>query len=218
MQKLILQVIYSFLVRWFLKIVVGVKFDNAKFLLNEKQFIIVANHNSHLDTMALLASLPGKIIHKVRPVAAADYFGETKMKEKLTNYFINTLLINRKRDIENPENDPVAKMIKAVDDGYSLIIFPEGTRGEPEIQQPLKPGVAYVLKNRPNVKYVPVYMTGMGKAMPKDDALIVPFESTLKYGQPTLVKSTEIKDILQQIESDLNILKENANEIKAGNL
>lgn len=208
MHKLVLQLIYSFIIRWFLKLIVGVKFDNAKFLLNEQQFIIVANHNSHLDTMTLLAALPSEIIDKVRPVAAADHFGKTKIKEKLTNYFVNTLLIQRKRDKENPENDPIGKMIKAINDGYSLIIFPEGTRGEPEIQQPLKPGVAYVLKDNPNLKYIPAYMKGMGKAMPKDDNLIVPFNSTLTFGEPTLIKSLEIVDILKQIEQDLNELKE----------
>jgi 1-acyl-sn-glycerol-3-phosphate acyltransferase len=138
MQKIVLKIIYSFFIRWFLKIIIGVKFDNANFLRAEKQFIIVANHNSHLDTMTILASLPSNIIDKVKPVAAADHFGKTRLKGKLTNYFVNTLLIQRKRDKENPENDPINKMIKAIDDGYSLIIFPEGTRGEPEQQQPFK--------------------------------------------------------------------------------
>ena len=207
MQKIFLKIIYSFFIRWFLKIIIGVKFDNANFLKSEKQFIIVANHNSHLDTMTILASLPSKIIDKVKPVAAADHFGKTRLKEILINYFVNTLLIQRKRDKENPENDPINKMIKAIDDGYSLIIFPEGTRGEPEQQQPLKPGIAYVLQSRPNVKYVPAFMVGMGKAMPKDDNLILPFNSSLTYGQTTEIKSTEIADILKQIEIDLNKLK-----------
>lgn len=208
MQKIILQFIYSFLVRAFLKIIVGVKFDSAKFLLNEEQFIIVANHNSHLDTMTIMASLPRKIIHKVKPVAAADHFAKTKLQEKLSNYLINTLLIQRKRDTQNPENDPINRMIKELDKGFSLIIFPEGTRGEPEIQQPLKPGISYILNQRPLIKYVPAYMKGMGKAMPKDDSLIVPFNSSLSYGQPTQIINTNISDILQQIESDLNRLKE----------
>jgi 1-acyl-sn-glycerol-3-phosphate acyltransferase len=207
MQKIILQLTYSFAVRVFLKLIVGVKFDNAKFLLKEKQFIIVANHNSHLDTMTLLASLPSTIIHKVKPVAAADHFGKTKLKEKLTNYFVNTLLIQRKRDHENPENDPINKMIKAIENGYSLIIFPEGTRGEPEIQQPLKPGVAYVLKSKPHINYIPAYMTGMGKAMPKDDNLIVPHSSTLSFGDPTQISSLEISEILAQIEQDFHKLR-----------
>ncbi|MDB5257407.1 MAG: 2-acyl-glycerophospho-ethanolamine acyltransferase [Chitinophagaceae bacterium] len=207
MRKIILQLLYCVIVRLFLRIFVGVKFDKAKFLLEEKQFIIVANHNSHLDTLTIMASLPRQIVHKVRPVAAADHFGKTKFKEKLTNYFINALLIQRKRDKDHPENDPIYRMVHALDEGYSLLLFPEGTRGEPEVQQRLKPGVSYVLLQRPQVKYVPAYMKGMGKAMPKDDNLIVPFTSSLTYGQATLIQSNDSTEILQQIEQDLNRLK-----------
>lgn len=207
MQKFVLRFTYGWFVRWFLKVFVGVKFDKADFLTDETQFVIVANHNSHLDTMTIMASLPRQIIHKVRPVAAADHFGKTRRKEKLSNFFINTLLIQRKRDKENPENDPINKMIKALDGGYSLIIFPEGTRGEPEVQQPLKPGVALVLSQRPHVKYVPAYLKGMGKAMPKDDSLIVPYNSSLRYGRPTAISSTDVDAILRQIEADFNTLR-----------
>lgn len=209
MRRLLLQFIYSFVLRNFLKIVVGVKFDNARFLLKEDQFIIVANHNSHLDAMTIMASLPPKLLVKVRPVAAADHFGKTKLKEKLTNYFVNTLLIQRKRDKENPENDPINKMIKALDDGYSLIIFPEGTRGEPEVQQPIKPGIGLVLSERPTIKYVPAYMKGMGKAMPRTDNLILPHTSSLRYGESKLVDSTDVTAIMNEIEQGINSLRDN---------
>lgn len=211
MQKVILQLIYSLLIRNFLKLFVGVKFQNARFLLKEKQFIIVANHNSHLDTLTILASLPSKIISNVKPVAAQDHFGKTKFKEKLSNYFINTLLIQRKRDKDNVENDPIHKMIKALDNGYSLILFPEGTRGAPEVQQPLKPGIGYVLSERPLVKYVPAFMKGMGKAMPKDDNLIVPHNSSLVYGPPTTVKSNDVSEIVKQVELSINELRDRSN-------
>lgn len=182
--------------------IVGVKFSDSKFLLSEDQFIIVANHNSHLDTMSLLASVPGRLIHKIKPVAAQDHFGKTKFQERLSNYFINALLIPRKRDKDNPDKDPINKMIKALDDGFSLILFPEGTRGEPEKEQPLKPGIGMVLSQRPHIKYIPVYMTGMGKAMPKGDSLIVPFNSTLTYGKPMKIHTDSIDGILKQITSD----------------
>jgi 1-acyl-sn-glycerol-3-phosphate acyltransferase len=207
MQKLILQFIYSIIVRGFLKLIVGVKFDDSKFLVKEKQFIIVANHNSHLDTMSLMASVPRKLIHKIKPVAAQDHFGKNKFQEKLSDFFINSLLIPRKRDKENPDNDPINKMIKTLDNGFSLILFPEGTRGEPEKEQPLKPGIGFVLSQRPDIKYVPVYMTGMGKAMPKGDNLIVPTNSTLTFGQPTKIKTTKVVEILKQIENDFKELK-----------
>jgi 1-acyl-sn-glycerol-3-phosphate acyltransferase len=99
-------------------------------------------------------------------------------------------------------------MIAALDEGYSLIIFPEGTRGEPEVRQPLKPGIGYVLSQRPQIKYVPAYLKGMGKAMPKSDSLILPFTSSLVYGQPTYISNPTVKDILSQVENDLSLLKE----------
>jgi len=208
MQKVILQLIYSFFVRWFLKLIVGVRFNVAKFLINEKQFIIVANHNSHLDTLSLLASVPRQLIHKIKPVAAADHFGKTRLKEKLSNFFINTLLIQRSRDKSNPDNDPINKMLNAIDDGYSLILFPEGTRGSPEEDQPLKKGIGIILSQRPEIKFVPAYMKGMGKAMPKDDSLIVPFNSSLTYGEPTKVLSNDAAKIVEQIKIKFDQLKE----------
>jgi len=210
MQKIILQIVYSFFVRWFLKLIVGVRFNVAKFLLNEKQFIIVANHNSHLDTLSLLASVPSKLIHKIKPVAAADHFGKTRLKEKLSNYFVNTLLIQRSRDKSNPTNDPINKMLKAIDDGYSLILFPEGTRGKPEEEEPLKKGIGIILSHRPEIKFIPAYMKGMGKAMPKDDSLIVPFNSSLKFGEPTKILSKNVIQILEQIKISFDQLKEKA--------
>ena len=201
MQAFILKIIYSGIIRIFLKLIIGVKFEKAVFLRQEKQFIIVANHNSHIDTMALMASLPASIVHKVKPVAAADYFGKTKIKAFFSKYFINALLISRKG------GNPIYTMKKALEDGYSLIIFPEGSSGEPDREQQMKPGVAMLLSLCPNVKYVPAYLYGMGKIMPKGDGLIVPFNSTLVYGKPTLAISNETKKILTQIENDMKKLK-----------
>lgn len=211
MKKLALKIIYSGLVRWFLKIIVGVKFAKAGFLTELDQFIIVANHNSHLDTMTLLASVPSKILHTVKPVAAKDHFGKTRMSTWLSNTFINTLLIKRGRDKENIENDPIHNMISAIDEGDSLILFPEGSRGEPEVEQKLKPGIAMILLERPNVHIVPAYMKGMGKAMPKGDSLIIPFNSKLIFGQPLKIRSDNISGILDEIEGELNKLRRIAN-------
>ena len=201
MQAFVLKIIYSGFIRSFLKLIIGVKFDKADFLLQEKQFVIVANHNSHMDTMALMSSLPSSIIHKVKPVAAADYFGKTKFKAAISNYFINTLLISRKG------GSAIQTMKKALEEGNSLIIFPEGSRGEPDKEQQMKSGVALLLSLCPEVKYVPAYMFGMGKIMPKGDSLIVPYDSFLIYGKPTIPNSHETKEILAQIENDMRELK-----------
>lgn len=207
MKRWVLIISYKYLIKYFLRLFVGVKFFNNKCLQKETQFILVANHNSHLDTMSILSAMPHSIIDKVKPVAAQDHFGKTKWQTWLSNYFVNTLLIQRKSDKEHPENDPIYKMDKAIKEGYSLLIFPEGTRGEPDKPKEYKAGVAIVLKKNPNVPYVPIYLKGMGKAMPKGDNLIVPFESTVVFGTPRKIQSDNVELILQQMRNDIEELQ-----------
>ena len=149
-----------------------------------------------------MSAIPSDMVHLVRPIAAADHFGKTKLKSWFTRYFVNTILIQRKRDKENPENDPINIMVKALDDGYSLILFPEGTRGEPEKLQKLKAGVGMVLSQRPNVKYVTAYMKGLGKALPKNEKLLLPYNSTLTFGAFKKVQSTDVSEIMEEIERE----------------
>ena len=144
MKKIVLQILYSVFGRLFLKLIVGVKFSDNQFLKNEEQFIIVANHNSHLDTFTILSSLPKSIIDKVKPIAAKDYFGKTKLTAKISNYFLNTLLISRNKDDKEYKN-PIEEMLKAIDNGNSLVLFPEGTRGEAEKMEDIKKGIAILL-------------------------------------------------------------------------
>ena len=116
MQAAAMQIIYKGVFQWFLKLIVGVQFTDCRFLKKEKQFIILANHNSHLDTLSLLASLPGDLLWKVKPVAAEDYFGKTRFQASISNFFINTLLIRRKGE-KDSEHDPIRKMLEAIDAG-----------------------------------------------------------------------------------------------------
>ena len=52
MQSVAMRIIYKGVFHWFLKLIVGVQFTDCQFLKKEKQFIILANHNSHLDTLS----------------------------------------------------------------------------------------------------------------------------------------------------------------------
>ena len=65
MQSAMMQILYKGIFRWFLKLIVGVQFPDTRFLQKEGQFIILANHNSHLDTLSLLSSLPGNLLWKI---------------------------------------------------------------------------------------------------------------------------------------------------------
>ena len=84
MRNPVLFLVYKIIMPVFLKILVGVKFQNKEVLKKQKQYIIVANHNSHLDTMAIMSSLPVGRLYKTHPVAAADYFGKSSFSYSKT--------------------------------------------------------------------------------------------------------------------------------------
>ena len=199
-----LKLVYKYFCRPILKYFVGVQYPDCSFLRNEDQFVIIANHNSHLDTLSLLTSIPGDILWKVRPVAAEDYFGNTKLKAKFSNFFINTLLINRHSKRADGVNYSMNKMLKAIDDGYSLILFPEGSRGEPEQMSKMKSGIARLLTQKQGLKYIPVFMTGMGTSLPKGGVGILPYNASLHFGKPTLPCSSDPHAVMEQIEDDFN--------------
>jgi len=208
LQSIVLRVIYSGFFRFFLRFFVGVRNTDCAFLKDAEQFVIISNHNSHLDTIGLLSSLPASVLPKVRPVAAEDYWGNTRLMAWFSRFFINTLLVKRKRAALHSDYDPIQAMSEAIDDGYSLILFPEGTRGLPEQMAKLKSGIGRLLERRPGLKYVPVFMTGMGKSMPKGAFVPLPYNAVIHYGEPTLPQSSTHNEIMDEINGKFQTLRD----------
>jgi 1-acyl-sn-glycerol-3-phosphate acyltransferase len=172
--------------------------------------IVTPNHNSHLDTLAMLTLFPLWLIPKVRPVAAADYFLKTGLMGWFSLNFVGIIPIVRKR--ENPDDDPLAPCYEALERGEILVIFPEGTRGEPERMQQLKSGVGVLASKYPDVPVVPIFMHGLGKAMPKGALFPVPFFVDVYVGQALTWNEDSLggdkKAFMGGIESSLRILSE----------
>lgn len=193
--------------RGFLRIIVGVKYHNKAALKKNKQFIIVSNHNSHIDSMALMSALSSSQIVNTHPVAAGDYFGQSPARAFFTRVFTNAILIPR-TVIKDGQN-PIRMMSAELSKGSSLILFPEGSRGEPEKMQEFKKGVGLILKMHPEIPYIPVFMKGMGKVLPKGEMLLVPFDSYVCFGEPTFCRSTSVDEIVDEIEKTILDLSEN---------
>ena len=162
-------------------VVLGMNIRHRNRLPLKGPAIVTPNHNSHLDTLAMLTLFPLGLIPKVRPVAAADYFMKTGLMGWFSLNFVGIIPIVRKR--ENPDDDPLLPCYEALERGEILIIFPEGTRGEPERMQQLKSGVAVLASRYPDVPVVPIFMHGLGKAMPKGAFVPVPFFVDVFVGQ-----------------------------------
>ena len=195
--------------RGFLKIFIGVKFQNREVLKKTQQFIIVANHNSHVDTVALMASLPSLKIKHVHPVAAGDYFGKSVFRAFATKLFVNALLIPRSRPVDGKGPDPIQMMLDLLAKGESLILFPEGSRGEAEKLQKFKRGIGILLEKNPHIPFIPVFMKGMGKILPKGENVFIPFNSNVIFGEPKLCSSKNVEEIVKEVEESILALQKN---------
>ena len=110
------------------------------------QRVYFANHTSHADFALIWSVLPRPLRRKTRPVAAGDYWNRGAFRKYLIHRVFHGLLVDRGR-ITREEN-PIAGMRQALEEGASLILFPEGTRGTGEHLQPFKSGVFHLARVR----------------------------------------------------------------------
>ena len=211
MRAVLLWIIYRVVMRLFLKVFAGIHIEGMENLRVKGPVIIVANHNSHLDTITLMSLLPVRKLIRTHPVAAGDYFGKTPFKTRLSKYFINALLIPRARPKEGEQGpDPIAMMKAVLDKGHSLIFFPEGSRGEPEKMQHFKRGIGILLCQKHNIPFIPVYMKGLGKILPKGDPLPVPHDSFVYIGKAVQTESSDPDEVVRLVQDEIVRLEQSA--------
>ncbi|WP_372875082.1 lysophospholipid acyltransferase family protein [Pseudomonas sp.] len=155
------------------------------------QRLYYANHSSHGDFVLLWASLPPELRCTTRPVAGADYWQRDRVRRYLINRVFNGVLIDRERS--SPDANPLQPMLDALDDGDSLILFPEGTRNLEEGLLPFKSGLYHLAQARPQVELIPVWIANLSRVMPKGRALPLPLLCTLSFGEPLQRLETENK-------------------------
>jgi len=172
-------------VRPVLMLILGAQVRHRERLPKSGPAIIVANHNSHLDTLSIMAMYKLAQLKHLRPVAAMDYF----MRSRALAWFVANILRVIPVHRGGMNRDLVAQCGAALDQGDILIVFPEGSRGEPEQLSLFKKGVAHLAKARPGTPVVPLFMHGLGKALPKDSFLLVPFNCDVVVGEAFFYES-----------------------------
>ena len=73
---------------------------------------------------------------------------------------------------------------EALENGFSLIIFPEGTRSAQPFPNPFKSGLYHLAMEFPNVELIPVYIENLHRSMPKGALIPVPAICTVRFGAP----------------------------------
>ena len=154
------------------------------------QRIYFANHQSHLDWVLIWAALPGDLRVRTRPSAARDYWTTGRFKHWLTREVFHAVYVSRQRA---DDQDPLEPLVDALQQGDSLVIFPEGTRNNKGEPQPFKTGLYHLAERFPGVQLIPVWIDNVQRVMPKGEVVPVPILCTATFGAPMRLEPGEDK-------------------------
>jgi 1-acyl-sn-glycerol-3-phosphate acyltransferase len=161
-----------------------------------RQSIFFANHSSHLDFVVLWSALPQSARAMTRPVAAADYWNGGPLRRMLATHVFRAVLVQRGDDARDQatklKNAEVLR--RALAAGESLILFPEGTRGDGEVVGPFRSGLFRLAEQWPQVQLMPVRLDNLNCILPKGSMLPAPRGSTLTFRPPIKVRDGETKE------------------------
>lgn len=174
------------------RLVTGVRGEWRGAVPDPRRRIYFANHRSHADFVLIWTVLPAPLRRLTRPVAGADYWLKGALRRFMGQRVFRAVLIDR-----NPatrDADPIAAMAAALDEGSSLILFPEGTRNTSEEPLlPFKSGLYHLARARPDVELVPVWIANLNRVMPKGEIVPIPLLCTVTIGAPIQVRDEEDK-------------------------
>ena len=155
-----------------------------------EQRIYFANHQSHFDWVLIWAALPSDLRATTRPIAARDYWTSTPLKHWITREIFNAVYVSRQR---TDDEDPLEPLMEALRNGDSLVIFPEGTRGNKGEPSPFKAGLYHLAEAFPEVPLIPAWIDNVQRVMPKGEVVPVPILCSVTFGAPLTLAAGEDK-------------------------
>jgi long-chain acyl-CoA synthetase len=178
--------------------------------------IFAANHQSHMDTPVILSALPPRLRYRVAPAMAKEFFkahffpaqyGRRAWLANSLNYYLAALFFNA---FPLPQREAGARQtlryIGAVlEDGYSVLIFPEGRRTDTGAIGTFRPGIG-MIASRLRVPVVPVRIEGLDKVLPPSWRMARPGRVRVAFGAPLTLSGDDYEALARQVEEAVRAL------------
>ncbi len=167
-------------VRTYMKIYHRLEVSGGQWLPVAAPFLLVANHASHLDVMALASAMPRRLRHCVYPIAAGDTFFESPVAARFAAFVLNALPMWRRRAGAHALTQLRERL---VGEPCGYILFPEGTRSRTGEMGPFKSGLGMLVAGT-DVPVIPCRIRGAFRALPPDCRVPRPRKLYLRIGTP----------------------------------
>jgi long-chain acyl-CoA synthetase len=172
--------------------------------------VFAANHQSHMDVPVIMAALPNRFRYRVAPAMAKEFFkahffpGQHSRAEWFTNslnYWLAALFFNA---FPLPQREAGARQTlryigDILEDGFSVLIFPEGRRSQDGTVDRFRPGIG-MIASRLAVPVVPVRIDGLQNVLPPGWRMARPGRVRVVFGKPLTLTGDDYETLARQVE------------------
>jgi len=159
-------------------------------------YLLCPNHASHLDVPSLRAVLPRRVRDRLAIAAAQDYFFGGSPLGPVVALATGAFPFGRTSQVRAA----LDRLAEFVDDGWNVLVFPEGTRSLDGRMGELKEGIG-LLATTLRVPIVPIPIDGTHEILPKGTAL--PRRRgrvRIRIGEPLVIPPTaSIEEATRQV-------------------
>jgi 1-acyl-sn-glycerol-3-phosphate acyltransferase len=158
-------------------------------------FIICSNHESHMDSVALMTA-SGLPFAQFGLLAARDYFFDHALKRRGVSSLLHIIPVSRAPAADLLQSITIAQNFLRRTGGI-LILYPEGTRSQSGAMAPFKRG-AGLFAAKLGVPVVPAWIQGGARAMPKGSPWPRPGPIKVRFGDPIQTGSGDMADLTRR--------------------
>lgn len=151
----------------------------------EPPFLVCPNHCSHFDVSTLRLALGPRLRRRLAAAAAEDYFFETPGPRRFLAKWLGAFAFRRR----GPSAGAIEQVGRMLERGWSVIVFPEGTRSRSGEMAAFKPGIGLIAA-RTKRPVLPVRMVGLHEVLPPGGRRPRRRRVEVRFGSP-LVAGTE---------------------------